>query len=682
VIAIKKTTIVFLFLAVLIPFSGFSQEEDSLSLRLLSPAQLKRFGKNAMLQKDYSSATDYFVQYFNHRKDNYKVAFLLAESYRHNRDYEKAMEWYDKSYLSSERKYLLPLFYFALMQKVSGDCDKAKVNFESFRKQARDDKNLDEYKKRVKNEVMGCDSLGSKESSGKIFITHLDSTINKVHVEAAPFYLNENTLIYSALRTDRQEYVYLNEDSLDAPLRKLYKATRNGDEWVFAGELEGPFNDPTMHVSGGSFSEDGNKFYFSKCAPNWKGQVICALYFSELENGQWTEPLKLDKSINNPKYSSSQPSVANITGIETVYFVSNKPGGKGGYDIWFFTYNEKKKQHSVAKNAGSKVNTSGDEMSPFYDKEFGTLYFSSTGWPGIGGYDVYKTIGQFKKFIVPENLGQPINSTYDDLFYTISPQRDRGMLVSNRKGGNSLKNATCCDDLYEFQKRDHIKINFDGNVLAGLDSLNASATENALINLYIINPVTNESSLIKTITANEQGAFSFVLEAGNNYKISAEKDGYWNSSSFAVNTSAVKTSTNIQSNFFLKSIPADTYLKLDNVYYATDKHDLTPDSKVVLDSTLLVLLVSNPLVKIEIASHTDDQGADTYNMKLSQRRADGVVKYLVSKGISPDRLVAKGYGKTKPVASNDSAEGREKNRRTEFKVIGKIDKKEVDIDEE
>lgn len=660
-------------------------QEDSVVFKLLSPAQLKSFGKNGMLQGDHAMAASYFQRYMKLKPNNYKIAFQLAESYRLSRDYMQALTWYERSYASSDKAFALPLYYYALMLKMNGDCESAKIKFNEFRKQAGSDDLSQTLKRQVKNEIIGCDSLSQKPLA-KIAISHLDTSINKVHVEAAPVYLNDSSVIYSSLRTNEREYIY-ESDTVNIPVRKIYRASKEEGEWKYKGEFDGLFNKESFNVSGGNFSPDKKRFYFTRCSNNWKNKVICAIYLSVNENGNWSEPLKLDKKINISNYTSTQPTVSiAANGLEVVHFVSDRPNGRGGYDVWYFTYNFDKKKYSIPKNAGSKINTKGDEMAPFFDQEYSTLYFSSTGWPGLGGYDIFKSIGQFKKFSLPENVNAPINSSYDDLYYAISPNRERGMFVSNRKGGVFLKNPTCCDDLYEYQKLEFINIKVIGNIYGGKDSADMKLLDLAELNVYLVDTLTKELMLIKTIGVEGSSGYNIPLEAGNTYKFIAEKDGYFNNS-WMLNTAEIKETKTIAHDFKVKEIPVESF-RLENVYYQTDKHDLTIDSKAVLDTTLLILLNENPQIKIEIGSHTDNVGSKAYNEKLSKRRAEGVVKYLISQGISPERLVASGYAFSMPVEPNrhpdgsDNPEGREKNRRTEFKVIGKLDKKVYQGDEE
>jgi OOP family OmpA-OmpF porin len=676
---IKKILFFFSLLCILSP--GF-YAQDSLT-RLHTARQLKSLGNSGMMLGDYGAASVYFEGYMKLRQKDYKIAFKLAESYRMNRDYAPALTWYEKSYTLSDKTYALPLFYYALMLKMNGNCEKAKENFLLFKKIAQSDDLSQKLKKQLKTEIAGCDSIQSKPSKTKIAITHLDTSINKIHVEASPIFLNDSNIVYAALRSNKKEYIIAN-DSLSTPLRKLYTAKKLNGKWTYGGEYAGPPAKQGMNVGGGSFSPDGTHFYFTQCHPNWKNKMICSLYASDYNEGGWTEPVLLNKTINLPDFTSSQPTVsANAKGIETIYFVSDRPGGKGGMDIWYFTYNVKTKKYGTPRNAGGKINTANEEMTPYYDQETGSLYFSSDGWPGMGGMDIFKAIGESKAFSLPENLGSAINTTYDDLNFTISKDRESGMLVSNRKGGVASKNPTCCDDLYEYKRMEFIHLRIAGNLQdEGKDSLNKKPMTDATVSLFTSDPLNPENSVfIKKVKANADGHFEFSVEPGNVYKVVAEKENYLNEVS-TLSTMNITSSQNLTANFRLKEIAKEGF-QLKNIYYATDKFDLSPAAKAGLDTTLFVLLKQNPELKIEIGSHTDDVGSDKYNNTLSQKRADGVVKYMISKGINPERLTGHGYGKTMPKVPNNNPDGsanpvnQEKNRRTEFKVIGKVDNLDI-----
>ncbi|HEY1040568.1 MAG TPA: OmpA family protein [Bacteroidia bacterium] len=669
----------------MISFAGFAQV-DTLAIKRMSAGDLKKTGKNAMLQNDYSSAIPYYEQYLKIKKKDADIEFRLAECYRHTRNYKKAEAMYATAYKSDPEKNKLALYYHGQMLKAKGDYDKAKEDLKKFKKEYKGNDKL--LKKSLGHDIDYCDSaklIILKDK--KTIVQHLDTTINKIHVEASPVSLDTNRLLFSSLRTDKREYT-IEGDTNNLLVRKFYTAKKVNGDWKFEGEWNENFNVPGESTGNASFTPDGKKMYFSRCKPNWAGEMICAIYMSENVNGTWSEPVKLDNKINNPKFNSTQPAVSidPAKGNEVVYFISNrKEGGKGGTDIWYFTYDKKKKVYKEPKNAGAKVNTSKDELSPYFDNDTRTLYFSSEGLPGLGGLDVFKIAGGPKGNANAENLGKPINSGADDIFYTISKNREEGFFVSNREGGNSLKNATCCDDIYSYKHTEYIHINLKGLVEDVSDSAHRKRLSEAVVELYLLNKTTGEKTLINSVATNKDGKYDLNLEVDKDYFVTVKRDGFLNSGQ-EVSTKNITTNQTLDRNFEIASLPKEP-IRIKNIEYEFDKADLLPNSKTVIDTTILRLLLANPEIIVELSSHTDSKGADTYNQKLSQRRAESVVNYLISKGIDKKRMVAVGYGESKPIAPNekpdgsDDPEGRQHNRRTEFRVIGKLDVEVINEDD-
>jgi outer membrane protein OmpA-like peptidoglycan-associated protein len=655
-------------------------QTDSVSLSRLSAKDLKKLGNNAVVQNDYGSAVDYYKAYLKFNKSDSKVQYKMADAYRMVRDYESAEKMYLKAYQSNPEKNVLALYYYADMCKSSGKYDKAKEHFAKFVKEYKGPEKT--LKKQAKKEVAFCDSVRNViNQSQKFVIQHLDTSINKVHVELSPVALDENTLLYASLRTNKKEYYVEGEDSANIPVRKFYTAKKVNNEWRFEDEyMTGTYNKPGENVGNATFTPDGNKMYYTVCKPNWKGVTVCAIFMTEKIKGEWTEPVKLGKSINNKNYTSTQPAVCidPAKGNEIVYFISDRPKGKGGLDLWYFVYDKKRKLYKAPKNAGVKINTPKDELTPFFDTETRTLYFSSEGWGGMGGLDIYKVTGDNKKWTPVENLGEPINSGADDIYFSIGKNREEGFFVSNRKGGSTLKNATCCDDIYSYKHTFYIHLFVAGNVKELLKESAKQNLDSAWVDVYLIDKKNGEPVLVKSIATNKEGNYKTTLEAGKEYQLVARKPNYINTTSAnLINTQNESQDRTIESNFTLSKVPSKA-IAIDNINYEFDRSDLTKNSTITLDTTIFKIMLLNPDIIVEISSHTDDKGSEDYNQKLSQKRAESVVAYLIAKGISRDRLKAQGYGETAPVAPNrnkdgsDNPAGRAKNRRTEFKIIGTI----------
>lgn len=675
--------------------------QPSETMKYLNPWQIKSFAKNSEKIGDAYSSIDYYEAVLQKNPNNLSIKFKLAQLYQQTRNYPVAQQYYNEVFEADKEAYVDALFYRGLMKKMQGDYKSAKDDFTLFSKMIKGSKLQEEFKKRVKNEIDGCDlALKLKERPLDVFILHLDTSINKAHAEASPMPVSGNTIWYSSLKADKVFYIDVNNDTV-YPSRQLYVARKKGEKWYSEGLLEGPFNQPNVNVINPALNPAGNRLYFTRCQRNWKNKMVCAIYLSEKVDGQWTEPVKLGSHINDPRFTSTQPTVGvdSKTQNEVLYFVSDREGGKGGLDIWYSVYNAKKNEFKTPKNAGSKINTFGDEMTPFYDIETHTLYFSSDGWPSMGGLDIFKAQGELTQFSTPENIGFPINSPTDDLYFVVSKNREGGFFVSNRKGIVPLLHETCCDDIFEYRWSNYIHIVLTGKVYAIKDSTIYEQLEqqivdknfieeldeesdkvnplpNKKVDLYVIQG--NERIYIKSINTNDKGEFAFNLEPKKDYKVVIDNYGFFNKE-LSVTTQHITQSDTLRADaIYINVIPLEPIV-IKNIYYEYAKWNLTDSSKAILDRTVYKLMVENPRIIVEIASHTDSVSSDEFNLKLSQKRAESVVKYLISKGIEKERLVAKGYGESKPIAPNtnpdgtDNPEGRQKNRRTEFRIIGSLD---------
>jgi OmpA-OmpF porin, OOP family len=648
---------------------------DSNLIKNSSPKTLKNMGKNAMQQNDPEMAIACFESYLKKAPNDPKVMNLLAMNYMEIRDYDRAQHQFLKAYTSDKEKQKEALYYHAQMQKSNGFYDSAKFNFQKFKKEYKGTDKL--MKKQATKEIVFCDSVQNLvKTEKKIVIEHLDSTINKVNTEAAPASLDENTIVFTSLRTDKKEFI-LEDDTARPILRKLYLAKRENDEWKFKGEYGTNLNTGNNNTGNACFSTDRKRMYFTRCKPNTKGEMICAIYVTEKNGEEWTEPVKLPKSINNPKYTSTMPAVTidPAKGNDVIYFVSNNKEGRGGFDIWYTIYDKKKGIYKDPKNAGNKVNTPQNEITPYFDNETRQLYFSSDGLGGLGGYDVFKATGDGRKWLNTENIGQPINTGADDIYYTIAVNREEGFLVSNRKGSNALKNSTCCDDIYRYKYTEYIKINLSGNINEFVD--NTKVIKEATVEVYIKDKKNGEKFLVKTVNSDENGNYKTTLEAGQDYALVVKKKDFLGNGA-EVSTKTITTSQDLLKNVSLAKEPKEP-IRIPNIQYEFDKSVILESSKIAIDTTVFALMDANPEIIVEIQSHTDSKGSEQYNTKLSQSRAESVVNYLVGKGIKLERLKAMGYGESKPVAPNDkpdgsdNPDGRALNRRTDFKIIGKLD---------
>lgn len=655
-------------------------------------ARLKKLVAEARIQGDTYALVDIYKELATRNPSNYDYTFEYAELLRRINNYQKAKLIYKRLLDQAKDKHPISEYYFALMSMQSEDYDIALMTFESFKKGYQED-DATAFKKKVKEHVKGCKAaLEARKNPQHIEIELVDGSVNKAYSEFSPIMVGDTGLIYASKKAKKVIKYKIDEKPEYLPRSRFYKANWENNEWVVRGNLKGPFNDLAFDVGNGAFNLDGSRFYFTKCLKNDNNKMICSLYFSSFDDSlaSWSDPEILPENINLEGYTTTQPTIGkNLkTNEEVIYFVSDRPEGIGGLDIWY-TSRSDSGNYSNPINLNRKINTVGNEMTPFFDITTSTLYFSSQGWNSTGGYDVYRSQGQLAKWMKPTSMGFPINSGADDLYYITNKSNNAGFMVSNRPGGVALKHATCCDDIYSYTWPEKLEFMVEGEVK---DDSSFSNLDNAIVSLYLLGESTcgdpnhdkafckaNDCDMEVLLTrqkVDEKGHYEFNLMAESNYKVTVYNQGYLNAD-FDASTKGLIYSEKFLHNFLINKI-SDSAVVIKNIYYGYDSAHLTRESKKQLDSVLVPLLKANSHIIVEIGSHTDNHGSHHYNQVLSYDRARSVVLYLKGQGIDEARIYAKGYGETQPIADNqlfdgtDSPEGRALNRRTEFKITGEV----------
>lgn len=664
-------------LALLVPLLLVAQTKGD--IEHAKPWELKSYARQATAIGDVYLAIDYYERYLEKRQKKYKQAFALAQLYERARDYTQALAWYERICEQEGASFPLALYHKALMQQHLGKYTEASENFLAFKKAYRGGKDSKRYNKLVKLHVAGCELAPALlDSTLEVKITHLDTSINKPHIELSPLSLDANNIIFASLRADSVPIVPLRELNI-APRRRFYTAERVDKVWESRGLWLVPFNLGDDEIGNGTFAPDGQAFYFSRCARNYQHEMICGIWVSHMDDGDWLPAVPLGPEINDPRYNSTMPSLATESdrGRLTLYFVSNRPGGKGGTDIWYTVYDDRNELWKPPKNAGTKINTAGDELSPFYDEASRNLYFSSNGWPGLGGHDIFRSTGELRNFVPPANVGVPFNSSADDLYMTIGANREEGFFVSNREGGTALTNPTCCDDIYFFSWTEYLYLAVEGEVEETEETSGKTVpVAGAKVTLNVVDQELG-SVPIESQTTGSDGAYRFTTEAEKDYNISVEREGYFTRSIPHSTRNAQKSDTTTAPTLAMEPIVEEKAIELENIYYDFDKATLTAEAKSTLNQTLLPILRDNPTLVVEIGAHTDSKGTDSYNQKLSQNRAKSVVTFLIEKGIGKKRLQSRGYGESQ-LRVEDKVNGtydearQQQNRRTEFKVVGTV----------
>jgi len=664
--AIKKYIIIAL---ILIPLGSlFGQELDN-----YSNSNLKYLASDAENRRDFLSAAIYYEE-LNRRKpknDNFK--YQLARNYHLSSQFDKAAKLYEALEQSGADKYPLLGFYLGRIKIMQGKCNEAIEILEQFSKDYRGEKDDRKYRRMSKFSIEGCESL--KESSKNRFVVDpLDTEINGANMEGAPLFESEDRIIYNSLFVPAGKAY--DTEVAELPTPQYYTASKSDGDWEKEGEWKQVELGGGYYAVSAAFNLERNRLYISGCKNLHTSEQNCDIFKVELKNGKWGSAERIAEGISTDAQERHPAVGIDDKGRETLYFASDREDGKGGFDIWYSTYYEKKDEYREPRNSGSKINSVGDELTPYIDSESGEFYFSSDGHPGYGGLDIFRSVGARSKWKEPENIGSEINSPMDELYYVLAPSGQSGLFVSNRLYDN--KSQPCCDDLFYFIDPDLVKLMYVGQV----KNEDGEPLANSVISIYESDDSTSESYLRKRVVTDDEGNYRFRLEPDKHYLINAASDGYF------VDEKRISTERKVASEEYKVDMTLSKMdegpILLGNVYYEFNSAELTEESKQTLDTTFYQLMVHNPEIVVEVSSHTDSKGQSNYNQSLSQRRAEAVINYLIKKGIDRSRLKAKGYGETKPIAPNknpdgtDNPEGRAKNRRTEFQVIGKMEVEEED----
>lgn len=407
-----------------------------------------------------------------------------------------------------------------------------------------------------------------------------------------------------------------------------------------------------------TISADGRKLIFTSCIGR-QGFGSCDLYESIRVGDQWAKPRNLGPNVNSSEWES-QPSLS--ADGRTLYFVSDRRGGLGRRDIWI-SHLDDAGQWTRAKNLGKPINTPYDEISPFIHVNNRVLYFASNGLVGFGGYDIFfseksEVDGSWAE---PKNMGSPINNHEDQFSLFITSDGEKGYYSHEevRDAGYTVSR------IFEISIPEDQRIRYRSNYVKGIvrdkESREPLAAAIELINLK----TENTESLVSSDSVT--GSYLIVLTEGAEYALYVNKEDYL-FKSLNFNYSEQRDYEPIVLDIDLERAREGRRAILENIFFDVDKYDLQEKSLTELRK-ILRFLQENPGVRVEISGHTDNTGSASYNVQLSEKRAAAVNNYLVSQGISAGRLIPKGYGSQQPIADNDSEEGRQKNRRIEFKII-------------
>lgn len=674
----------------------FAQEKED--------KEIKKFlkeGDKLIKDSDFHEALSFFqkvlVKDKNHKEGNFKVGFC----YLHSMHREKSLSFFqkvyeeDENYLSNLEElyeivpeeiqnlefYLAQSYHFSSMfSEATEHYIKAIQAYEAKKNHKKTNKSERElYEQKIKT----CQKLIGESKHGEIFInepvnaqiTNVGKIINSKYADYVPVIsADESILVF----TSRREGSVGGKKDLDGEyFEDIYISYHKNGEWTEPKNIGEPVN-TKFHDASVAVSPDGQQIFIYKDDNKGTGDIYVTTH--NKNDNTWTKPKSLGKNINS-KYHEASISVTSDG--KTAYFSSNRPDGLGELDI-YVSHKDEKGEWGKAINLGKEINTPYSDDAPFITADGKTLYFSSKGHKTMGGYDIFRTHLENGKWTTPENLGYPINTSDDDIYFVLSESGKNGYYSSAKEGGYGDKDIY----LISMPQKKVAKIKMDTEItttarFTPVTIKNIDTRPKLILRGTIRDKVTKETleanveigfleskDLIEDTKSSSEGAYkSNKVDWEKKYLISVEKEGYLFHSESFVTPKNEGTSQEVVVDVELRKLTVGASINLI-IFYAFDKANLRKESNAEL-ARLLAFMKQYPNVDVEIAGHTDNIGTDQKNIILSKQRAKSVVNFLKKNGIDSKRMVYQGYGFHKPIAPNqnpdgsDNPEGRQLNRRTE-----------------
>ena len=621
--------------------------------------------------KDYKNAIDWFKKAYKESKDN-DLYIPIGDLYMRLRDYKNASRSYERL-LKRDRdgSYEFLRLDYAKSLKYMGKYKDALNELRVVASTTEEDsiKNIALF------EIEGLEKFDSYAQNIEAVVEFAGDNVNSGSGENSPSIYPDGTLYYSSF--NRRKDIVLDGEEEDWHA-KIYRASKN-DEGIFekGKPLNKRVNREGYNNAGVSFSADGKIMYFTRATLDVNEVLTSKIFYSFKNDSGWGAPSELN--LVEGDFKAMHPVVGELFGNKVLFFVSDMDGGYGGLDIYYSNINGD--SYSSPVNLGESINTDKDDITPFYQS--GTLYYSSNGKPGFGGHDIWYATWNGASFQDVTNMGFNYNSPADDMYLRFTPRGSSGYLVSNRPSKEKKKlngSDTCCDDIYSVQLRE-VVIDLALLVEDENGPLGEATTE--VIDLSVLEDAVQSKT---NVSSND---FNFLLDADHKYRVVVSREGYYPDTTVSFNTMGVLDSYTVNKTVILKPLPvvepddnggeiidiitANQPIRLNSIYFDFDDDEILPDAETDL-AYLQSILNQYPEIVIELSSHTDAQGKDSYNRTLSQRRANSTKQWLVERGISTARIKAVGYGETQ--ITNHCVNGvkcsdteHRTNRRSEFKII-------------
>jgi outer membrane protein OmpA-like peptidoglycan-associated protein len=628
----------------------------------------------------FSEAIPYYevAQAFN--PNNALLNFKLGMCYLESLNKAKCRDFFVKAQQLDPKVHEMLNYYLGRGYHLNGGWDEA---ITSYRKHLdlMGNKLLPEERAQISKHIEECNN--GKELVKKpvrVWIDNVGESINsKFHDYALVINADESRLFFTSRRPSTTGGKI--DPDINDYFEDIYISNKQSGSWSVAQSPGSGFNTES-HDASISLSADGQTLFLFRWTKKSGGDI----FVSKLQDdGNWSSPARLDKPVNTDYHESS----ASLSPDNRVlYFVSNRDGGQGGRDIWTSRWDDKKQRWGDAINLGATINTPYDEEGVFMHPDGKTLYFSSAGHNSMGGMDIFSSTLVDGKWSAPVNLGYPINTPDHDVFFVQPANARFGYYTSIREDGIGGR------DNYRITFLGPPKrpvLNTEDNLIASLskpvsESVVEGAVEIKMSEMAVLKGIITDAKTGKPIKARielvdnsnsqsvadfgseaQTGKYLVTLPSGKNYGISIQADGYlFHSENF--NIPADASFKTYVKNIELKRIEKGQSIVLKNIFFDSGKHELKPESAAEMELVVKIMTELDD-INVEISGHTDSDGSAQLNQKLSENRAKAVVEYLIARGIEKERLTFVGHGKDKPIASNDTKEGKQENRRTEFKIV-------------
>ena len=607
--------------------------------------------KSRRAAKAYREAKSYLaVQDYNNAKTSLDEALLLDDRFVEAwillgdvniglGDKKNGIEAYRNSIPLAPR-FSFPMYYrLAIAEHSLGDYSEA---LQHIRKYLSSKKISEKYRKKANALKKSCEfSISAKRSPVTFNPANLGANINTDADEYLP-----------ALSADGSTLIFTRSKKIDGFRNEdFYLSYNNTDDWLLAKNLGEPINTP-QNEGAQCITADGLTLYFTACSRN-DSYGRCDIYESNFVKDKWTEPVNLGENINTENWES-QPAIS--ADGRQLFFVSNRSGGRGGKDIWV-SYKNAKGTWTKAKNLGKDINTSKDDISPFLHWDNQTLYYSSKGFVGMGGFDIFLSrLDESGDWGVVKNIGYPINSPSDENSLIVAKNGRTAYFASAyfNQGRSDL-------DLYTFdlpQESRAREVAYVQGVITDAKTRKPIKAEIELVDLQ-------SGRFYKSSHSDTDGNYMLCLPSDAEYALTVSKKNYL---FYSENIQLKQEGSILLKNFKLEALEVGEQVRLDNIFFELEAYILKDASATELNK-IIQFMESNPFLVVEIGGHTDNSGSKNYNLDLSEQRAASVKNALVQRGLNSERIQIKGYGMSEHLNTNSSEEERAINRRTELKII-------------